>query len=201
MDAGIRWPNRRALSAGPSKSRRTPATEHRGGTGGQPPAATSASRRGPHSSREDTSRPNTDGGRDEKAESSLYPLAGAEQSDHRGILRALASSKLESLFASHLRAANLPVPVPEYRFHPTRRWRFDFAWPQVRLAVEIDGATWAGGRHTRGAGFSSDCDKMNAAILLGWRVLRFTGQHVRSGEALCVTEQAIANPPHEIVRP
>lgn len=57
----------------------------------------------------------------------------------------------------------------EYRFHPTRKWRFDFAIPELKLAVEIEGR----GRHQTVDGFRKDCEKYNAALLLGWRVLRF----------------------------
>jgi very-short-patch-repair endonuclease len=72
------------------------------------------------------------------------------------------------------RAAGLPAPVAEYRFHPARKWRFDYAWPDHKLAVEIDGGVWAQGRHTRGAGFIADQQKTNAAALLGFFVLRYT---------------------------
>jgi very-short-patch-repair endonuclease len=67
----------------------------------------------------------------------------------------------------------------EYRFHPPRRWRFDFAWLDRKLAVEVDGGEWSRGRHTRGKGFSGDCEKMNQATIDGWRVLRFTGSEIR----------------------
>lgn len=69
----------------------------------------------------------------------------------------------------------------EHRFHPTRRWRFDAAFPDRRIAIEIDGAVWAGGRHTRGKGFISDMEKLNAAAMLGWAVYRFTPDQVESG--------------------
>lgn len=65
--------------------------------------------------------------------------------------------------------AALPEPVREHRFHPTRQWRFDFAWPDLRIAVEIDGR----GRHQTVDGARKDMAKHNAAVLLGWRVLRF----------------------------
>ena len=66
------------------------------------------------------------------------------------------------------------IPVSEHKFHATRRWRFDYAWPEKYLAVEIEGGTWVGGRHTRGVGYEKDCEKYNTAVSLGWRVLRFT---------------------------
>lgn len=63
--------------------------------------------------------------------------------------------------------------VREHRFHPKRKWPFDFAWLDLMVAVEIEGGHWHG-RHTRGKGFVDDCEKYNAATALGWRVLRFT---------------------------
>ena len=71
-----------------------------------------------------------------------------------------------------------------------RDWRFDFAWPDRGLAVEVEGGTWSGGRHTRGGGFEGDCEKYNAAALLGWKVLRFTGGMVESGLAAATLERA-----------
>lgn len=76
--------------------------------------------------------------------------------------------------------ADLPTPETEYRFHDTRRWRFDLAFPDQRLAVEIEGGTWAFGRHNQPAGYESDCEKYNAALLLGWRVLRFTSSMINA---------------------
>jgi len=70
--------------------------------------------------------------------------------------------------------AGLPKPKQEYRFHPKRRWRFDLAWPEQKVAVEIEGGGWVRGRHHRPAGYRQDCEKYNAAVLMGWRVLRYT---------------------------
>ena len=85
-------------------------------------------------------------------------------------------SSLEAAFADQARRLRLPPWVEEHRFALSigRQWRFDFAWPDRMLAVEIDGGAFSGGRHTRGAGFVEDCRKLTAATLLGWRVLRFT---------------------------
>jgi very-short-patch-repair endonuclease len=99
-------------------------------------------------------------------------------------------SHLEEQFALQLRAAKLE-PVREYVFHPTRKWRFDFAWPPVRLAVEVEGGIFAGGAHTRGAHFRSDCEKHNAACELGWRTLRYTDREIRNGSALAQVERLL----------
>ena len=80
--------------------------------------------------------------------------------------------------------AGLPASEREYTFAPPRRWRFDFAWPQHKLAVEIEGGSWTLGRHTRGEGFRNDCEKYNEAVLLGWSVLRFTPDMIESGYAV-----------------
>lgn len=93
--------------------------------------------------------------------------------------------------AVHIRANKLPVPCREFRFDPSRRWRFDFAWPDHRVALEVEGGTWGGGRHTRGKGFAQDCQKYNAAQLSGWMVLRVTTDHVMSGEAIECVKQAL----------
>ena len=81
------------------------------------------------------------------------------------------------------RAAGLPEPVPEYRFHPLRKWRFDYAFPLHRVAVEIDGGLWTQGRHNRAAGYIADMEKLNAAALLGFRVLRYTPQQLNQAIA------------------
>lgn len=67
------------------------------------------------------------------------------------------------------------IPFREYRFCAERLWLFDFAWPDVKLAVELEGfgARGVPGRHQRPKGFAADCEKYNTAVLLGWRVLRF----------------------------
>lgn len=86
-------------------------------------------------------------------------------------------SKLESDFLEAWHAyPGLQEPEREHRFHPTRRWRFDFAFPAFKVAVEMEGG---GGRHHSFAGHHGDCDKYNAATNLGWRILRFTAKHVK----------------------
>jgi very-short-patch-repair endonuclease len=85
----------------------------------------------------------------------------------------------------------LPVPTPELRFAPPRRWRFDFAFEPQKLAVEIEGGAFSRGRHTRGAGFIADMEKYNTAVMLGWKVLRFTPSQVNDGTALGFIEYVL----------
>lgn len=60
------------------------------------------------------------------------------------------------------------------RFHPTRKWRFDFCDTISRVAIEIEGGVFGRGRHTTGTGFTEDCIKYLEANLLGWTVIRLT---------------------------
>ena len=93
-------------------------------------------------------------------------------------------SDLSAKFAQQIRTSINPAPVPEYRFHPVRKWRFDYAWPEYKVAVEIEGGTWVGGRHVRPAGFNTDCHKYNEAISLGWKVIRGDAKMVKDGSLL-----------------
>jgi very-short-patch-repair endonuclease len=105
-------------------------------------------------------------------------------------------SKLEEHLAMTLRAVGLPDPVRQHRFAAAlkRQWRFDFCWPAAMLAVEIEGGIYQGGWHTNATGLKRDIEKGNAAVMLGWRVLRFHGDQVRSGEAVATIKQAIEQP-------
>lgn len=85
-------------------------------------------------------------------------------------------------------AAARPAPVREFRFAPPRMWRFDFAWPAARLSVEIDGGIFIGGGHNRGLRFTSDAEKYNTAVEMGWRVLRFTTLDLRQRPVQCVEQ-------------
>ena len=87
--------------------------------------------------------------------------------------------------------AGLPVPVAEHRFHPTRKWAMDFAWPERLIALEVEGGAWTQGRHTRGAGFLADMVKYREAAILGWRLIRCTPSEVQDGTALTLIERVL----------
>ena len=88
--------------------------------------------------------------------------------------------------------AELPEPEFNKRFHPVRKWRFDFMWPAYRVAVEIDGGTYINGAHSRGPGIDNDNEKRNTARELGWRVFQFTGRDLQ-GKWGIKTIQTVAN--------
>ena len=93
----------------------------------------------------------------------------------------------ENLLAQ-LRICDFPEPVREHKFHPTRKWRFDFAYPDWLVAVEVEGGGWVQGRHNRGAGFEKDREKYAEALIRGWRVLSVTPKMITDGRALAYLE-------------
>lgn len=80
--------------------------------------------------------------------------------------------------------------VREYQFHPKRKWRFDYAFPERKIAIEKEGGVWTRGRHTRGSGFVKDLEKYNTATAMGWSVYRFTPQQIERSEYLKFINQA-----------
>lgn len=85
----------------------------------------------------------------------------------------------------------LPKPEREFLFHKKRKWRFDLAWPDLLIAVEVEGGIWVGGRHVRGQGYEADCEKYNEAQIAGWMVLRFTPGMIKRGKAVDVITKAL----------
>ena len=100
----------------------------------------------------------------------------------------MTQSQLERAFDRwwHMLAHDSPAPEAEFRFHPVRRWRLDFAWPGARVGVELQGGTFTRGRHTRGAGYERDCEKLNALQSAGWRVFYVTAGMLRDNPASVV---------------
>ena len=96
----------------------------------------------------------------------------------------MSKSAGEAELEFQLRAAKIPYER-EYRFAPPRRWRFDFVFDTAEpgWACEIEGGAFSGG-HRRGLEANKDCEKANAAAMLGWKVLRFTPYQVETGEAI-----------------
>ncbi len=91
-------------------------------------------------------------------------------------------------------------PVREYRFHPVRKWRFDYAIPALKIAVECDGGVWTHGRHVRPTGYIKDMEKFNAAAEAGWVVLKFTPQQLMTQDTVATLRSTIARRIGELAR-
>lgn len=74
--------------------------------------------------------------------------------------------------------------VREFRFHPERKWRFDYAVPERKVALEVEGGVWTGGRHTSSKGFLNDMEKYNTATVMGWKVVRTTPKDLYTAATL-----------------
>jgi len=107
-----------------------------------------------------------------------------------------AGTPMYPVFEALLRTSGLSPYRTEFQFYyPARLWRFDFAWPdnpENLVALECDGGAFVpdGGRHNRGAGFLADMERSNAAVLLGWRVLRYPP--AKLNEAIPELQQILA---------
>ena len=110
------------------------------------------------------------------------------------------SSPYERELWRQIELSQLPKPIPELQFAKAlkRRFRFDFAWPDHLVAAEVDGGRYIVRRNKQGAMVpvgqhmtEADYEKLNLAVLLGWRVLRFSPQMIRTGKALKVLEEVL----------
>lgn len=83
--------------------------------------------------------------------------------------------------------------ITEHRFHPKRRWRFDYAIPEYKIAVEVEGGIWRGGRHNNPMGFIKDIEKYNSATSLGWKLLRVQPKDLMSTMLIDLIKETIKN--------
>jgi hypothetical protein len=118
-------------------------------------------------------------------------------------------SQLEETLLFQIRALKLPEPEREYRFaahhvggpgkgvrHRLKEaglkdWKFDFAWPEIHFAVEVEGGAWVGGRHTRGAGFEEDLLKYHHAQAIGFSIYRCSRPLIQSGQAVLLVRRML----------
>lgn len=89
-------------------------------------------------------------------------------------------SDLEDILALQIKREGLPVPEREYRFHRHRKWKFDFAYVDQKLAFEVEGGIWrrGGGAHSSGLAIIRDIEKYNAGTMMGWRVFRLHSEMI-----------------------
>ena len=98
-------------------------------------------------------------------------------------------SDLEELLFSQIQLVGLPTPEREYRFAPPRRYRADFAYPEQKILVEVQGGIYTRGAHSRGIGLERDYEKLNLAQILGYKVFQFSRKMIESGEAITILEK------------
>ena len=121
-------------------------------------------------------------------------VAGDTSAKRKPKAKRSVKSKAEESLNILLAAWELPEPVREYRFHEKRMWRFDFAWPDHMVALEVEGILFGdGGRHQRGQGFANDCVKYLHAQHLGWLVVRVPSTWLSGGysETMNLVEQVL----------
>lgn len=99
-------------------------------------------------------------------------------------------SKGEALLENHLNALKIPF-TKEFRFHPDRKWQADFRIDDMPILVEVEGGVFSNGRHTRGEGYTNDCEKYSAAAVNGWYVIRGTTEQIKAGLVIQWIEKLI----------
>lgn len=102
------------------------------------------------------------------------------------------SAKLTDVFTTICKTDLRVECVKEFKFHPVRKWRFDYAIPEHKIALEVEGGVWTGGRHTSSVGFMKDMEKYNTATLMGWRVFRTTPDELYRLKNLNLLKTAIS---------
>lgn len=101
-------------------------------------------------------------------------------------------SEGEVILATALRALKIEFEQ-EFQFHPTRKWRADFHLIGKKILIEVEGGIWSGGRHTRGKGYIGDMEKYNSATMMGYQVIRFSTEQVKSGSAIEQIEKMVGD--------
>lgn len=102
------------------------------------------------------------------------------------------SAKLTDVFTTICKTDLRVECVKEFKFHPVRKWRFDYAIPEHKIALEVEGGVLTGGRHTSSVGFMKDMEKYNTATLMGWRVFRTTPDELYRLKTLNLLKTAIS---------
>ena len=101
-------------------------------------------------------------------------------------------SEGEAILSQHLRTLKIEFEQ-EFKFHPTRKWRADFHLKGKKILVEVEGGIWSNGRHTRGKGYLGDLEKYNEATMMGYQVIRFSTEQVKSGKAIEQIEKMVGD--------
>lgn len=115
------------------------------------------------------------------------------------IIRGTERTKLEDALRFALKIERLPPPVLQFQFCETRKWRTDFAWPEEKILLEVEGGIWRknhlgqwAGAHSFPANILRDIEKQNAAALMGYSYLRVTKDMIKDGTAVELIKKMLA---------
>jgi len=93
-------------------------------------------------------------------------------------------AKFEAALTYSAKELGWGLVVAEFKFHPVRKWRADFAIPSAKLLIEIEGGFWIQGRHSRGGGSEKDIEKYNTSSIMGYALLRFSPKQANNLSAV-----------------
>lgn len=107
------------------------------------------------------------------------------------VMRYLIQERMIDVFCQVAKKEVGVEPVKEYQFCESRKWRFDYAFVEAKVALEVEGGVHTGGRHIRPKGFMGDMEKYNTAATLGWRLLRCTPATLLSRSTLEMIKKTV----------
>lgn len=107
------------------------------------------------------------------------------------VIRFLIRERMIDVFCQVAKKEVGVEPVKEYQFCESRKWRFDYAFVEAKVALEVEGGVHTGGRHIRPKGFMGDMEKYNTAATLGWRLLRCTPATLLSRSTLEMIKKTV----------
>lgn len=102
--------------------------------------------------------------------------------------------RLEDMLWRRIDDAVLPIPIKQFYWaRPERQFRSDFAYVAERLLLEVDGGIWmpGGGGHSHPMHLETQHHRDNLAVILGYRLLRFTEKMIRDGTAVDHIKRAL----------
>lgn len=123
-----------------------------------------------------------------KGKKNVKPVVEGKVKENK---RSQHKSSYSNIFLPVCESLNIPKPEIEYHFHSSRNWRFDFAWPQQKVFLEIDGGIWTTGGHNRGAQMLKTWEKENEAAILGWRCIRCQPDEVNTFQTAELLKRAL----------
>lgn len=99
------------------------------------------------------------------------------------------------VFNQLLMMCGISAPKPEYQFHQKRKWRFDYAWPDKKVALEVEGGIWrkGGGAHSHPSNIKRDIEKYNEATSLGWGILRVAPEDLMKQKTINLLQKTFLN--------